>query len=287
MSDRTLYVTDLDGTLLGPNAQLSEFAARTLSALMDDGVLITCATGRSWLTVKRVLGNFRFRLPVILNDGTFTYDADRDVLLDQHLLPDHVTSSIIGFCRDKETPPIVYGMESSRERVSWVVGVSNPGTTRFFDGRPADPRNAPCDRWDQLPTRGIFGIVATGEPHAVDALAAQIRTEVGEQCEVTVQQDTYHPEDTWMAVVPAHVSKATALTRLAATLGANRLVVFGDNMNDLPMFDVATESYAVSNAAAAVRAAATSVIGSNSEDGVARWLAEFAATSGEDVVRSV
>lgn len=57
-------------------------------------------------------------------------------------------------------------------------------------------------------------------------------------------------------------------------LGAERLVVFGDNHNDLPMFEVADESYAVSNAVPAVLEAATGVIGSNDEDAVACWIAE-------------
>jgi len=57
-------------------------------------------------------------------------------------------------------------------------------------------------------------------------------------------------------------------------LGANRLVVFGDNNNDLPMFRIADESYAVSNAIPAVLAAATGVIGSNDDDAVARWVTD-------------
>jgi hydroxymethylpyrimidine pyrophosphatase-like HAD family hydrolase len=56
--------------------------------------------------------------------------------------------------------------------------------------------------------------------------------------------------------------------------GADRLVVFGDNNNDLPMFRIADESYAVSNAIPAVLAAATGVIGSHDNDVVARWITD-------------
>lgn len=51
--------------------------------------------------------------------------------------------------------------------------------------------------------------------------------------------------------------------------------MFGDNANDLPMFEVADECYAVANATAEVRARATEVIGSNDEDGVAHVLARL------------
>jgi hydroxymethylpyrimidine pyrophosphatase-like HAD family hydrolase len=60
--------------------------------------------------------------------------------------------------------------------------------------------------------------------------------------------------------------------RLKAMLGAERVVCFGDGSNDLPMFRTCDEAYAMRNAEAEVKAAATAVIGSNLEDGVARWL---------------
>ena len=50
------------------------------------------------------------------------------------------------------------------------------------------------------------------------------------------------------------------------------MVVFGDSINDLPMFKIADESYAVSNAIDELKDAATAVIGSNDEDSVALFL---------------
>jgi hydroxymethylpyrimidine pyrophosphatase-like HAD family hydrolase len=54
--------------------------------------------------------------------------------------------------------------------------------------------------------------------------------------------------------------------------GFSRLVVFGDGLNDIPMFDVADESYAVANALEEVKRIATGVIGSNEEDAVTEFL---------------
>jgi Cof subfamily protein (haloacid dehalogenase superfamily) len=270
--DATLYVTDLDGTLLRGDRTVSEFTATTLTRLMDDGALITCATARSWVTAGRMLGDLRFRVPVILYNGTFTYDSLSDELLNQHLLPERTVQLIIECCREKREPPLLYWMDGTREQVSWVSGDSNEVMDRFWADRPSDPRNSPRDSWAELPTRGVFNMAVIGEPDAMRALAAEVRARVGDSCEVNVQKDTYHPQDAWMDIVPANVSKATAIEDLASSLGATRLVVFGDNLNDLPMFAIADESYAVANATAAVRDAATGIIGSNEEDGVARWL---------------
>ena len=52
----------------------------------------------------------------------------------------------------------------------------------------------------------------------------------------------------------------------------NNLVVFGDGKNDIDMFELADESYAVQNAHEELKKYATAIISSNDEDAVAHWL---------------
>jgi len=49
-------------------------------------------------------------------------------------------------------------------------------------------------------------------------------------------------------------------------------VVFGDGKNDIDMFEMADECYAVENAVDELKALATKVIAGNNEDAVAKWL---------------
>jgi hydroxymethylpyrimidine pyrophosphatase-like HAD family hydrolase len=76
--------------------------------------------------------------------------------------------------------------------------------------------------------------------------------------------------------MPLAASKSNAIRQLKAMLGCDRLVVFGDGKNDIDMFQLADESYAVENAAPELKAIATGVIGSNNDDSVAHWLLEHA-----------
>lgn len=69
-------------------------------------------------------------------------------------------------------------------------------------------------------------------------------------------------------------SKAAAISRLAKSLDAGRIVVFGDNLNDIPMMRIADHSVAMSNAVNEVKEFADEVIGSNENDSVARWIAK-------------
>jgi hydroxymethylpyrimidine pyrophosphatase-like HAD family hydrolase len=55
-------------------------------------------------------------------------------------------------------------------------------------------------------------------------------------------------------------------------LGCERLVVFGDGKNDIDLFELADEGYAVENAHEDLKKYAAAVIASNDEDGVAKWL---------------
>ena len=69
-----------------------------------------------------------------------------------------------------------------------------------------------------------------------------------------------------------HGKKAGAIAELAREVGARRVVVFGDNRNDIAMMQAADHSVAMGNAFPEVKAAASEVIGPNTADSVPRWI---------------
>lgn len=72
--------------------------------------------------------------------------------------------------------------------------------------------------------------------------------------------------------MPAKATKAEAIRKLKELRGCSREVSFGDAVNDIPMFEISDECYAVDNAVEELKAIADGVIESNEEDGVAKWL---------------
>jgi Predicted hydrolases of the HAD superfamily len=56
--------------------------------------------------------------------------------------------------------------------------------------------------------------------------------------------------------------------------GCSKIISFGDSINDIPMFEISDECYAVENAVDEIKAVATGIIDSNEDDGVAKWLLE-------------
>ena len=77
--------------------------------------------------------------------------------------------------------------------------------------------------------------------------------------------------------MPAKASKANAIRKLKEMWHCSRVISFGDAVNDIPMFEISDECYAVENAVDELKAIATGVIGNNEEDGVAKWLLEHVA----------
>lgn len=67
-------------------------------------------------------------------------------------------------------------------------------------------------------------------------------------------------------------TKAEAIDYLAKQCHAERVVVFGDNLNDLLMMEIADHSVAVGNAFKEVKEQANEIIGCNDEDAVAKWI---------------
>lgn len=88
---------------------------------------------------------------------------------------------------------------------------------------------------------------------------------------VNVYSDPRIPDVKLIEIFADGVSKASTLKD---RFRWDRLVVFGDNINDLPMMAVADVAVAVGNAVPEVKEAADMVIGPNTSDSVARFIAD-------------
>lgn len=67
---KTLYVTDLDGTLMRDDKTISEESVAILNHLLSQGMCITYATARSLSSASIITKDISFYLPVIVRNGT-------------------------------------------------------------------------------------------------------------------------------------------------------------------------------------------------------------------------
>ena len=73
-----LFVTDLDGTLLNSNKEVSIKSIEILNKLIDDGVNFTVATARTPATVVDLLQDVNLKLPAVLMNGVLLYDIKEE-----------------------------------------------------------------------------------------------------------------------------------------------------------------------------------------------------------------
>ena len=267
---KTLYVSDLDGTLLRNDETLSAHTCETINALVERGMLFSYATARSYVTASKVTRGLTARIPLIVYNGAFTIDnATGDILLTNFFEQD--VSPLLDDLIAHGVYPIVYAVVEGKETFTYVDSLCSPAMRQYVDSRGSDPRKRPAEDVRRLYEGNIFYFTCIGDPEKLAPLYEKYRGE--HHC--VYQMDMY-TQAQWLEIMPAAASKANAIRQLKAHLQCDRLVVFGDGKNDLDMFHLADESCAMDNAVDELKAAATHIIGSNEEDGVARWLVEHA-----------
>jgi hydroxymethylpyrimidine pyrophosphatase-like HAD family hydrolase len=78
----------------------------------------------------------------------------------------------------------------------------------------------------------------------------------------------------WLTVHDRHATKDQAIRTLTEMYGLSEseLIVFGDQINDIKIFQIAAQAVAVANALPEVKLHATHIIGSNEEDSVVKYI---------------
>lgn len=265
---RTFYVSDLDGTLLRSNEKTSEYTSRVINRLTERGMLFSYATARSLVTARKVTAGINAKIPLIVYNGAFVMDnLTGEILLANYF--DHRVGAVLDDLFAGGIYPIVYAYIDGREKFSFVPELCSEGMKKFLASREGDIRSNAVRTVDDLRAGDIFYITCIDEPQKLEPLYEKYK----DSCHCVYQTEIY-TKDQWLEIMPPEASKANAIKQLQALLKYDRLVVFGDGKNDMDMFELADESYAVQNAHEDLKRIATAVIASNDEDGVARWLEE-------------
>ena len=263
---KTLYVSDLDGTLLCSNATLSDETRDTINRLIDQGMLFTFATARGHLTSAAVTQGLHLRLPKIIHNGALIADpATGEVLRSNFFGSDAI--DLLNDLLSNGIHPIVYSFIDGVQRLSYVKDRCSPGVQRFADERKADLRMRPVNDAQALYLPDTFYFTCIDAPEKLAPLYEKYR----DIHHAVFARDIYSG-DHWLEIMPKAASKANACLQLKELLGCDRLVVFGDHTNDVDMFQIADESCAMENAVEQLKSIATRVIGKNDDDGVVKWL---------------
>lgn len=261
-----MYVSDLDGTLLQSNGVTSDYTNHVINELTEKGMIFSYATARSLITAKKVTKGIKAKIPLIVYNGAFVIDNVTEEIMISNYFSKSVYS-VLDDLFENHIYPIVYAHIDGKEKFSFVHELCSEGMKLFLDSRKGDIRTNIVSSTNDLKSGDIFYITCIDEPEKLKPLYKKYK----EKFHCIYQKDIYTNKQ-WLEIMPLTASKSNAIKQLLKYLKCKKLVVFGDGKNDIDMFELADESYAVQNAHEDLKKYATAIIESNDNDGVAKWL---------------
>ena len=266
---KTLYVSDLDGTLLRSDQKTSAYTNRVINTLVEKGMCFSYATARSIHTAKKATRGMEAAFPLIVYNGAFIVDNKTEEILYSHFFEADEAREILDALLEQDVQPIVYGFYNGAEQMRYLREKLHPEGAAFMDTRKGDLRDTPVHSEQALGEGQVFYFTCIDE---ADKLAP-LHERFSDKFRCVYAKDIYSDAQ-WLEIMPKEATKAHAIGKLKDMLGCDKVVSFGDGVNDVDMFRISDECYAVENGVPELKNMATAVIAGNDADGVALFLAD-------------
>lgn len=268
-----LFVSDLDGTLLNKSSEVSENSRMIINELIQKGVKFTVATARTHATVIELLEGLNIQMPIAIMNGVGIYDLKNRKYLEIVDISKEAAKHTLEIFDQLGLEAMVYGIKDDQLSVFYRE-MNNPVSTKFYEQR----KDKVLKTFTQV--EGFESVVGT---HQIVNMLVFDKLELIEEAYRQVQKveginATYYPTREegfgYMELYSSNASKANGIKALAKYVDFEKIIGFGDNLNDLPMFELADEAYAPANAVDEIKAVATNVIRHHDEDAIALYLKE-------------
>lgn len=258
MEPIVLVISDVDGTLVTSEKQVSERTRQAVAALHARGIGFTIVSSRPVFGLRVVVEAFNMRLPVAaFNGGALA--SPRLAVLDEHGLDRAAVDAIVGFLDQRRVEVWLF---TSKE---WLTrNEAGPRVSRETITVQQPP--TVVGSFDRLPDRAVVKIVGVSDDFA---RLAEIEAEA--QAAFATRAKAVRSQPYYLDFVAPGIDKGVAVRALSRTIGIplSQTVTFGDMENDVPMFRQSALSIAMGNASAAVKAAAHEATLTNDQDGFA------------------
>lgn len=267
-----LVVSDMDGTLLGPDKRVSNVTREAIARAERAGLRFSICTGRIQTMTEYYLGNLQLTTPVITANGALIWDpAGRRALWDQPMDEEELLSLLL-FCREHRLDYCALTMGTSyfapdsirRKRFEQYNEIARAGgfapmSLALFDDAFA------CVRGQKV-YKVLVNELLPGQLAAACSFIDTLKT---------IRYTS--SEDRLLDIADRNVSKGEGLRRLAHLLGipADDVCAVGDYDNDIPMLLASGFPVAMANGCEAIRNVAEFVTKANTEDGVAYLLGQL------------
>jgi Cof subfamily protein (haloacid dehalogenase superfamily) len=262
----------MDGTLLQSDGILSEYTKQKINEFYDKGIPFSIATARSMVSAKPLLEGVRFCAPVVLMNGVFVYDLEKEKAISYHEIPHSALKNILDIFYENKLHPCMFLYGDDGLLSIKFTELDNEVMEWFYNARVnmLDGRFTKTDDMTKIP-QGQHPVYINhfAPKELLDPIAEKMKSVEG--ISFAYYKDSY--SDDWLIeIYSATASKAQGAKELCEYLHGDSITAFGDNLNDLIMLKGADRAVAVENAVDQVKKIAHIVIGTNDEDSVVKFI---------------
>lgn len=272
--NKTLFISDLDGTLLNNDARISEYTAKTLNRMINEGLMFTVASARSIISASDKLKCVKWKHNGVFMNGVLLCDINSHKTIDYKNIDSKSAEKLIDIFNKYDRPPTVFSFTGPKTDNGYdtAISVRSGGLKTQADVDFYEERKNKYNEYiisNKFDTKSVVYVNGMDNYNTMN----QIYDEASKIDSISC--DFYKDIYTGLWLLECHsksASKAKRALDLKKRYNADKLVAFGDNFNDIEMLKSADVAIVVNNAPDEVKEYADIIIDSNYNDGVAKYL---------------
>ncbi|MHB1334838.1 MAG: HAD family hydrolase [Candidatus Humimicrobiaceae bacterium] len=257
-----ILVSDLDGTLLNRDSKISSLNKKAIFDCINNGIEIILATGKSQSYITKIVNLFDLKLPQITQNGGVVVNANQDILFSVKINP-KVYFNIIKILKDKDLKDFLITLENG---------------TYFFEKYNINMENSILTGEDLKKVDKV-----EQDYYANNVASITLFIEENNPLENFLKGKFHNMlqvvrcEKNNLDILNINATKGIALKKICKmyNIKTKEVVAFGDNPNDLSLFDQAGLSIAVKNAHNKVLEKAHIITSENYNSGVAKAIYKY------------
>lgn len=265
-----LIVTDMDGTLLGSNHQVTDENKLALKKALEKGINVAVATGRMFDSAKSHTSFLGNKMPIISCNGALIQEAETGEVIYSNKMDSNVCLDIINIlekhnvfyqCCTSDTLMCKYNKEYLEKYKDIHDSMAKEINIVIKDDFTKD-----------VLENDILKLIVSEENNG--ELLEKLKKDISKVADLEITSSWFNN----IEIMNKDVNKGNAVSHIAKYLGIDKkdIIAFGDNYNDVSMLEYVGMGVAMGNADDFIKEKANYITSINDESGVAKALYNLA-----------
>ncbi len=265
-----LIASDLDGTLLNKDMEISKENLEAIKKAQALGVKFVVATGRPYVFTKVFQQVLQLDTPYLMFNGGLVRKLSSDEVLSSSYLSKDVVLKTLTLLEETKTPYMVYQdnevFYKPCNRVSYLMKMGEQFEEKYrAKFTLASNFHELANKYDMNKV-----LVVEEDKEKYEIIYKKLK-------EIQNDFDIVRSSSFYIEVIPKGVNKSMGLQKIAEyyNISPNEIMALGDQENDVEMISYAKYGIAMENAIDKVKEVAYDVTLKNTENGVAHAINKY------------